>query len=486
MQLIDFPAEILTAVLRRTLRYPDYGRRLERNLPLVAVCRRLRYIALPIVYEEAYVDIFDENSTWRDEYNMRLSPVESALSTQNEQRVRDDWVAISNVDHIASMGYIGLVQHMRIVLEASFGHAVGLRYAVRYLSTVASEWPTVKRLEICINGPTHDPRASIHDLYSEDWDDPEDAVEFAGLALALKGMMPNVHGLDFADCRSLATPTLGEQLTQQYHQQLRMLCFMVSTDELDNADAAPAAQDGHSLKLDFPLLHRARICCVSGPCPVLVSAVFPRSMGFLCIEVTAPVWQSISHMELPVAQQLKLDITSQADDDIRLPLSFNQLLTNSNQCGKVMLCANYHEPAACLPSVAFTGLTGLLVEVHISADMVLDIIGKLPRLVTLVVIYSTSEPIQADITIPGPGQCHPVKLLSTKLQTLSYGQQDIREQLHANIELYQYFLLKLPSLRRFGTGGERARMLVPFVEAYQEWYPHLAAVDFSRIDYQRI
>ncbi|KAJ2686153.1 hypothetical protein H4R19_006736 [Coemansia spiralis] len=62
MQLCDFPAHILMAVLRLSLRDREDRRLLELNLPLVAICRRLRYIALPIVYKEAYMDAFDEDN----------------------------------------------------------------------------------------------------------------------------------------------------------------------------------------------------------------------------------------------------------------------------------------------------------------------------------------------------------------------------------------------------------------------------------------
>ncbi|KAJ2713291.1 hypothetical protein H4R19_002324 [Coemansia spiralis] len=208
-------------------------------------------------------------------------------------------------------------------------------------------------------------------------------------------------------------------------------------------------------------------------------------MGSLNIQVSAPVWQNISHMELPIAMRLKLTILSPRGNDTRLPLSFNRLLTNSHQCGKVMLRADHHDPSAFSPGIAFTGLTGLVAGVPISADMVLDIIGKLPRLATLIVLRSTSEPIQADIAIPGPGKCHPIEPLGTKLQRLSYGQQDTYELSRANIGLYQYLLLKHPSLQWFDAGDERKRMLAPFVKAYRRRYPHLAGVDFCHIDYRR-
>ncbi|KAJ2716316.1 hypothetical protein H4R19_000716 [Coemansia spiralis] len=478
MQLRDLPAEILTAVLRKTLRYPDYDRRLERNLPLMAVCRWLRYIALPIVYEEAYVDAFDDDSTWRAETRADWPTGKSGLSKPSDQEVYGSWVAISNVEHIASMGYTGLVQHMRIELEAGYWHVVGMRLAVRHLCNVASKLQTVKRLEICMNGPTFGPNVPFDDSYSEDWDNPEDADEYARHALALWAMMPNVHGLDFADYSIFPVPAFGWQLAQHYRQQLQTLRFTVSPDEKSYMDSAPAAQDGHSIKLSFPLLRSARIYCFIGQCPVLDSAVFPCSMGTLNIQISAPAWQSISHMELPVARRLKLGITSPDYSDPSLPLSFNRLLTNSHQCGKVMMCADVHNPSAYLPGIAFTGLTGLVVDTPISADMVIDIIGKLPRLETLIASQSTNDPIQADIAIPGPGECHPVEPLGAKLQRLSYGQQYACPQSHANIKLYRYLLPKLPSLRWLDAGDEQKIMLAPFFKAYQEWYPHLAGVNF--------
>ncbi|KAJ2715924.1 hypothetical protein H4R19_000936 [Coemansia spiralis] len=370
-------------------------------------------------------------------------------------------------------------------------------------------------------------------------------------------MVPNAWVLRFVDARRLLAPAFGEQLSQHYHQQLRILHFDGRTDmpptnsfpqvrdlyfagtyllpdhipqvdaaklerlrlhrvdplhswaafgadnssgmikfsaltsfsvdyvPVNNIGRAPVARDRRSVKLGFPLLRSARIECPSGLCPMLAGAVFPCLMESLDIRISAPVWRSISHMELPVATRLKLAILSSVGDDTRLPLSFNQLLTNSHQCGDATLRADFHEPSAYLPRIALTGLTGLVVGVPISADMLLDIIGKLPRLVTLVALRSKRDPIQADIAIPGPSECHPVEPLDAKLQTLSYGQRDAHELSDADVVIYQYLLLKLPSLQWFGTRSKLTEKLAPFVEAYQEWYPHLAGVDFCRIDYQR-
>ncbi|KAJ2683698.1 hypothetical protein H4R19_006970, partial [Coemansia spiralis] len=115
MQLRDLPAEILTGVLRRSLsdRYYVDERWFRLNLQLVAVCRRLRYIALPLVYREVRVEAYDENSTWRDKFNVDWSRGEFGRSAGNSYRSHGRWRAVSNVDLIASMGHIGLVQHMR-------------------------------------------------------------------------------------------------------------------------------------------------------------------------------------------------------------------------------------------------------------------------------------------------------------------------------------------------------------------------------------
>ncbi|KAJ2717223.1 putative endonuclease lcl3 [Coemansia spiralis] len=504
MQLCDLPDDILTLVLRQSLRARDNRWGLELNLPLVAICRRLRYIALPLVYKDAYMDAFDEYSTFRQRFNVDLSWNAPGHSTPNNQGAYGRWRAVSSVDIIASMGYTGLVQHMRIKIGSDYGHVVGLRHALRHLYNAASEWPAVKQLYISVKVPTVDSSIEYNG------EDSDHANEFAEHALALRAMFPNACGLRFADIRPFPAPTFGEQLTQHYHQQLRMLRFdtradvppnisfpqvrdlhfvgtrsfpdrfprvdvaklerlkllqvhplhswaafgadnschtiefsaltSLSVDYVagNNIDSAPAAQDVCSVKLGFPLLRNACIKCPSGPCPVLASAIFPRSMGSLNIQVSAPVWQSISRMELPVATRLQLGILSTTDSDSRLPLSFNRLLANSHQCGEVMLRANYHEPAAYLPSVAFTGLTGLVVEVPISPDMLLDIIGKLPRLVTLIVVYSTSEPILADVAIPCPSECYPIEPLGTKLQTLIYGQEDIRSLSGVDVALCHF------------------------------------------------
>ncbi|KAJ2711674.1 hypothetical protein H4R19_003136 [Coemansia spiralis] len=610
MPLRDLPAEVLTAVLRLSLSDRDDERWFERNLQLVAVCRRLRYIALPLVYKVAYTDAFDDDSTGRRQFNVDLSRGESGHSTPSDQEARSCWRALSNVDLIDSMGYIGYVQHVRIELEGDHDNVVGLRYAVWHLRDAESVWPAVKQLDICMKDHTFDSPDTSNDSYTypyshdldayphlddaddtddsdntdnlddvddaddsdnmsdadnmgdaddsdnaDDTDDSYDAYEFTEHAQALVAMFPNACGLDFADTRRTPAPTFGVKLTQHYHQQLRKLRFDTSADvppnisfpqlqdlyfagtgsyldhipradaanlvrlkmlEMhplhswaafgaennghmiefsaltslsvdyvagDNIDSEPAGQDGRNVRLGFPLLRSARIKCPSGPCPVLASAVFPRSMGSLDIRVSAPVWQSISHMELPVATRLKLAILSPVGDDTRLPLSFDQLLTNSHQCGEVTLWAD-HEPSAFIPGIAFTGLTGLAVDMPISADMVLDIIGKLLRLETLIADFSTEDPIQADIAIPGPGKCHPFEPLGTKLQTLSYGQHDDYSLSGANIALYQYLLLKLPSLQVLGAGYERTTKLAPFVKAYREWYPHLAGVNFYCTDHK--
>ncbi|KAJ2709661.1 hypothetical protein H4R19_004138, partial [Coemansia spiralis] len=155
-------------------------------------------------------------------------------------------------------------------------------------------------------------------------------------------------------------------------------------------------------------------------------------------------------------------------------------------CDEVTLHADHHKPLAFFPGIAFTGLTGLAVGAPVSADMVLDIIGKLPRLVTLIAVRSTRDPIQADIAIPGPGEHHPIEPLGKKLQRLCYGQNNDHELSDVDVALYKYLLLKHPSLRWFDTGDERTRMLAPFVKAYREWYPHLAGVNFCSEYHLRI
>ncbi|KAJ2716328.1 hypothetical protein H4R19_000710 [Coemansia spiralis] len=460
MQLCDFPAEILAVVLRLSLSDHDDEGCAMLNLQLVAVCRRLRCIAFPLVYEEAYVD---------------LSHGEPGDNTLNGQWARGGWRTLSNVHLIASLGDTGLVRRMAIDVESGHGHLVGLRHVVEYLRSTASEWPSVRHLRVSLSDVNVDPPAML--------DDEDDAGEFAGLALALRAMIPRAHVLDIVDTSGLPVPTFGEQLAQLYHQQLQMLRLTMCRGGPPTMGPGPAAQDGRIDQLGFPLLRSARIHCDSGPCRVLTSAVFPDLMDSLDIQVSAPVWQSISHMELPATTRLKLGILSETRNDTRLPLSFNQLLTNSRWCDEVTLHA-FHGPSMFFPGIALTGLTKLVVEMRISANVLLGIIGKLPRLAILIALRSTRDPILADVAIPGPGGRHPVEPRGTKLQTLSYGQLDTHELSDVDVGLYKYFLLKFPSLRWFGAEDELTKKLVPFVEDYGEWYPHLARVIFYKIQWR--
>ncbi|KAJ2682976.1 hypothetical protein H4R19_007054, partial [Coemansia spiralis] len=273
----------------------------------------------------------------------------------DDQGARGEWRGRSNVGFIASVGHTGLVRRMAIDVQSGDGHSVGLRHAIRYLRNIARKWPSIHQLDITLSDHDYDPTVPF--------DDPGEVDRFVQCALVLRRMMPGVKGLCVTDTTRYPSSIFGELLVQSYHLQLRMLCFNAYASKPFSVDPAPAAQDGHNIKLDFPLLCHAQISCSSGPCSLLSRAVFPSSMVSLDIQVSAPVWETIAHTELPVAKRLNLAISSPFDDTA-LPLSLKRLLTNSHRCGEVALHSD-HDPAAYLPQIAFTGLTMLTIEVPV-------------------------------------------------------------------------------------------------------------------------
>ncbi|KAJ1725216.1 hypothetical protein LPJ61_005662, partial [Coemansia biformis] len=177
----------------------------KHNLRLLAVCQKLRYAALPLVYNSVF--FYSCDASLDDDFNELPS---DPLDKEPTGRL------MTNLDLVVSAGCIEMVRFAGIYADYPPFILPGLWMGIDNMRKAASEWSRIVALDIAIY-------PSIDFSDSDVVDIAACRDEIQEISTAMAGAMPGILRLE-AECKSnaLSSELLGH-LTSHYTEQLQVL-----------------------------------------------------------------------------------------------------------------------------------------------------------------------------------------------------------------------------------------------------------------------
>ncbi|KAJ2716753.1 hypothetical protein H4R19_000461 [Coemansia spiralis] len=511
MHFDDVPDDIVVAALARATRHPEERfMHFGRSLSLLAVCRRWRRLALPIVYSRVtfeYDDMPESASEDTDANGLRI---------------------VSNLDLAVSAGCTGLVREVWCTAFHMDDALPGLETIVSRMKRAAARWARVDTLWVISHSDSH----------GTSNDDNPDAVT-QSIAEGLIEMLPGVRRLK-TDCDSgdvaiggvsallvngyaaqlcsyngrLASLALGcvfkqlERATVSFgsgtgvrppvidtgrlqHLELEgvplacswgafagsdsgvgfpeLVSLMVDYDASDPGDTAR-----NSLRLHFPQLRAARVSCSADMCPWLQQAMLPARMARLDLCLSAAAFSSLEEVDIPALERLAVVIHNIPDPD---DLAFvGRFLSRARACKAKELSLCDRQVVIVPDFVSCVDLTALKVDAPASIDTVVLLAERLQQLQRLAFTDIKPSGVQVDISAHPPDAHAPLVPLNTSLQVLLLkfgGECGDWDMLAATTHL----LARLPSLTKLIAFDVPTRPVLDFAQGYSALYPHLGHAD---------
>ncbi|KAJ2784091.1 hypothetical protein H4R18_001313 [Coemansia javaensis] len=504
----DLPDDVLRLVLRRSLRHPlqrslegydDTRSKIKANLPLLAVCRRWRDLALPAVYA---VVAIRHRAGPEDGHGVGPGGAETA----------------SNLGLVVAAGCMHAVRRVDISVHYADSPFAGLGAAMQLLREAADVWADVVELGVSLSG-------SARPFYVQDdsavgrEDDIKRAA--AALAAAVPGVRcvlfggPHVAALRDAriGCREEAEyqhPRVdpaglvlleligwpsghswapfgaadGGSKTIEF-SSLRTLEVAYWCSMMTMYSADPQQQqllllqggDGPPWSLRFPALDKLKLDCAQSVCPLLEHAVLPARMDAIDIQGTAAVLLRLAETPLPAARHINIGITSDCEGDPAALAAANRILEAARGGEEIELYVGDSSLAVTPEAITCTALTALLVDTATGADTMLALIPRLPNLVRLSFRRLKLSGIQEqDVSVPEPGDSRLAQPLDTRISRMLIAVSYHDQNWEMLLPLAKYLLLSIPTLTRFLPENLSDEAIEELVGAYSQQYPHLAAI----------
>ncbi|KAJ2778669.1 hypothetical protein H4R18_004455 [Coemansia javaensis] len=542
--LCDLPDDVLGLVLRAAAAVrPGDLRVLKRSLPLLAVCRRWRRLALGAVY----------------------GTVELCTGTDDEDGDAGGGKA-TELDLVASAGCVQAVRRLVVTARGPGDPLSALVQAVGGLRAVAGEWRGVGSLEIYC----HLDMAPV----GEEAAIPRYQDYIQAVSSALAATLPNVSRLAFA--KQSYSPLIAEvygRLVGLYGSQLRSLVMQhpaaipagtelrrlerleagfdydmprrplrVDPDtlrtlqledwSLDRMCATFAADDGareirfgslrrldlsygeermaaagdnaehhhrrhpgaHAMALRFPRLETLYVASARSTYPVLERAVLPEHVDAITISAGPELLRTVvSKLELPATRAFTINILPGPDDNnnnnngggggggAEAPLAVAcRVLSRARASEQLELGVNDALDAVLPEHITCTGLTRLDVWPSVAIGTVLGLVRRLPRLEALRFMDVSLAGIgPLGLALEPPGGCL-AEPFDTRIRTLAFCHVASAWAPDPAALVAQYLLLRIPTLTQFTMATAAAGLsLDGFVAAYSERYPHLLGVEIT-------
>ncbi|KAJ2713837.1 hypothetical protein H4R19_002052 [Coemansia spiralis] len=157
----------------------------------------------------------------------------------------------------------------------------------------------------------------------------------------------------------------------------------------------------------------------------------------------------------------------------------NRMLAESN-CHSMRKLAIGSADAIPLELITYTGLTHLSFNGPMDADDVMELIHRLPHLVSLRVDCLDLVDTQTDFTIPECSEHEPMTPLDTQIKSLGIYRIEQDELSELGTRVLKYLLLRIPTLKFVKTQFVPVEQIQAFIDAYVQWYPHLANIKLAR------
>ncbi|KAJ2802589.1 hypothetical protein H4R21_002357 [Coemansia helicoidea] len=532
MLLCNLPEDILAIVLGWCVGAGyNAAYDLKDNLPLLAVCRLWRRLAIPLVYNHVFVQFGDDPN-----HGAGVLP-----RSLDEDELTD--VAVkTNLDLVAVVGCARAVKRVHIDVHCLVNPFPGWRSVIERMRSVASKWRVVELMVAMHPDFTHFDHRSV-DLGQY----ADDIIEVGD---ALAALMPGVRRLAHDEVYSnpIAWSLYG-RLASHYADQLERLCCQqpiavplgckftrlrgfhmnlnhaanyqlpqVTIGEVANmslfngppnhswapfstdsdswviefpklrrlwaayhttyveSDVVVRHRDGHPWKLHFPSLENLDIHCTQYICPLLEYAVLPPRMESIYIEMTSTSYLDIANVVLPATKRLTLCVTrARHGGPSGLP-TINRILESARGSESMALLVEDEWLPVTPAIINCAALTHLEVLATTGVDDMLAFIQGLPKLAKLAFRNLDLSDIHADLSNPEADEDTAVAPLSTSLECLAIGHDMERHSPDAAVAVVEYVLLRVPTLAKLTVAQTPERQVTDFVGAYSLRHPHLSGI----------
>ncbi|KAJ2782794.1 hypothetical protein H4R18_002066 [Coemansia javaensis] len=227
--------------------------------------------------------------------------------------------------------------------------------------------------------------------------------------------------------------------------------------------------------LRFPALERLRLVCNYKRCPFVEQAEFPPELAMLDVTARSEVLEHIASKPVAVTKCIVLNVVS-SESDQGVLAHVGRILEKARDGAEVALEIKSRSLRVPPESIACAALTSLRVEAPMTADAMLVLIQRLPRLVDLALGCVTLDNARLDVLIPGPGDPAPAPT-STALRRISVWLDGGDRMPEKSALVAKYLLLTVPTLVALISPITPWAPMVQFVGEYSARYPHLAQVN---------
>ncbi|KAJ2804194.1 hypothetical protein H4R21_001734 [Coemansia helicoidea] len=458
MLLCNLPADILTIVLKDCLaREEDKVDELKSNLPLLAVCRPWRCVAIPLVYDLVFVQYGDD-----------LNPRSDSITRDPNVEEPTDTAVLTNLDLVAMVGCAGAVRHFDIEVHFLANPFPGWREVIQRMRAVAAKW-RVMELTLAMH-----PDFVQFDYRDVDMDKYANDIVEVGDALA--ALMPDVRHLECGGVKNnpIAHPLYG-RVASHYADKLQQL------------------SSGHPLVVP-PGCRFMRLKEIDTHFGIAGEHQLPPMAGGEMVDMRLLYvpphhsWESFStdgdsqDIEFTNLKQLhvalSLGITYSRGDASGFP-AINRILESARGSESLELVINDHMLRLEPEHITCTALTHLQVWPITSADTMLAIIARLPNLVNATFSALDLFEVQADLSVPAADEDTVVEPLHRSLERLDIRYDTERNDQEVGVALAKYMLLRLPTLTELLAAQTPEEPVLSFVEEYVPRYPHLSDIELT-------
>ncbi|KAJ2782425.1 hypothetical protein H4R18_002295 [Coemansia javaensis] len=430
----------------------------------------------------------------------------------------------TNLDQVVSVGCLGTVKRVVLTVFHDGSPFPAIDAVMEMMRAAAEEWTGARELLISLI-PCGNTFRGVFDVSRHD-------AEFRRISAALAALLPGLRRLrlDGKDNNSVCRGLYGrlvEFYASQLHElhtwhpftadpscvfkQLRSVWFNYDDAtgyQLPRMDPArlealtlrywparhswaPLCMNSGANEIVFPCLTELNAHCHENSCPLLEYAVLPAQVDDICLNLSVPILQAAANMAIAATKRLSIKIVigyNRGDAAVLVAeltaalAAANSLFENSREAEELELYTNCRWITMDPKYIAFTLLTRLGVSPITSVDTMLVLIQKLPRLTHLSFECVSMEDIQADLSVPDPGENGCAEPLGTRIQHMIVNIDQNEPSWMNIVPVLKCLMLRIPTLAQLSAIQAPAKPVLEVVSAYGQQYPHLAGIKLGLND----
>ncbi|KAJ2715070.1 hypothetical protein H4R19_001407, partial [Coemansia spiralis] len=531
------PEDIVIMVLRSAAR-PEAPANLrwKQQLPLLAVCRQWRRIALPLVARALYIVYGNQSDILRP---LSAAPICDADCAGPLS---------SNMDLLGSDGYAGVKMDLRVRVFFGSNPLPALDAILGAMRRARAQWANIRSLTVNMTAQIHRLRSALPDACAP-------RRQTTRIARRLAELLPGVRKLqiDGPYRNEFTSPFYGRLAHMFSHQLTEMVCLppipatsISFSSQLTCLEIGPGPGAGHTIpravagtlmsltlyslhpsygwgsfadgtgagqqpivfaslkrlwlfyshdgggsksgegtasRLEFPALEMLHYCNECSSTEFLDVAQLPARMDSVRIRATHSTFQRLCEMGLPRVDDLSLSVLQQPQQEgkctaVVLFRTLSQLIAQTKPRHGAEILVDDKEVLLDPTHIACPQLSRLRVTAPASAETLLAVIVRFPHLQALTFTNLAPPQVPAEIPVAALAAGDAVGLppFATRLEALYI---EFRPRLYpaeVALAVAQYVMLRTPSLRRVLLRNLPGKMFEAFFQQYRAAYPHLETI----------